>query len=46
MNAGLDRHSPARRDSYGSTMAEYRSWLPQQVAENIASGNAERLFKR
>lgn len=46
---GSDTWVNARWDSYGSTMSDYRAWLaqlPREVAEKIASGNAERLFRR
>ena len=46
---GSDTWIDQRWDSYGSIMADYRSWLaqlPQGVAEKIAFRNAERLFKR
>jgi len=46
---GSDTWIDQRWDSYGSLMAEYRSWLaqlPRSVAEKIAFRNAEQLFKR
>jgi len=46
---GSDTWIDQRWDSYGSIMADYRSWLaqlPQAVAEKIAFRNAEQLFKR
>lgn len=46
---GSDTWISQRWDSYGSIMAEYRSWLsqlPPGVAEKIAFRNAEKLFKR
>ena len=46
---GSDTWINERWDSYGSIMADYRTWLaqlPQGVAEKIAFRNAEQLFKR
>lgn len=46
---GSDTWIAERWDSYGSIMADYRTWLaqlPQPVAEKIAFRNAEQLFKR
>jgi hypothetical protein len=46
---GSDTWINERWDSYGSIMADYRSWLaqlPQGVAEKIAFRNAEQLFQR
>ena len=46
---GSDTWISQRWDSYGSIMAEYRTWLaqlPPGVAEKIAFRNAEKLFKR
>lgn len=46
---GSDTWIDGRWDSYADTMTEYRAWLaqlPPDVAEKIASGNAERLFRR
>jgi hypothetical protein len=46
---GSDTWINERWDSYGSIMADYRTWLaqlPQGVAEKIAFRNAEHLFKR
>ena len=44
---GSDTWISERWSSYGSIMAEYRSWLkqlPLPVAKQIAHGNAKRLF--
>jgi len=46
---GSDTWISQRWDSYGSIMADYRTWLaqlPRGVAEKIAFRNAEQLFKR
>lgn len=46
---GSDTWIDGRWDSYADTMTEYRAWLaqlPPDVAAKIASGNAERLFRR
>jgi hypothetical protein len=46
---GSDTWINERWDSYGSLMAGYRGWLaqlPQDVAEQIAFRNGERLFRR
>ena len=45
---GSDTWIPERWNSYDSIMSGYRGWLgqlPEAQARNIASGNAERLFK-
>lgn len=45
---GSDTWIPERWNSYDSIMSGYRTWLaqlPEAQARNIASGNAERLFK-
>jgi hypothetical protein len=46
---GSDTWISERWDSYGDIMSDYRAWLaqlPLAVAEQIANGNAKRLFGR
>ena len=46
---GSDTWTNARWDNYANIMAGYRSWLkqlPDEVAEQIAFRNAERLFRQ
>lgn len=46
---GSDTWIDERWDSYGGLMAGYRGWLaqlPRAVAEKIAHGNAQRLFRK